>query len=166
MVAHQSTCLFSPCNSCPHGKKPRNGLHLDGFAGLLVAIVVEPVLFVPKYLVYCLRKLVGAIGIHSAVGGFAYLLCNHLHRLKFPDEVAREVHAFIAIGLKVARSGDLVVHPARVGAIPDRQPVSIMIVGKPSVDVPLESSIVVSSQPLIIVAVLTGTQDDKLREEG
>src|ERR1035441_10710711 len=88
MITHESACLCSTCDSGPHWKKSSNRLDLDGLASLLVAIVVEPVLFVPKYLVNRLCQPLSATSIHLAVGSFAQVRCNDLHRLKFPEEVA------------------------------------------------------------------------------
>src|ERR1035441_752508 len=134
MIVNESARLRRTCDSSPHWKKSSDGLDLDGVAGLLVAIVVEPVLFVPKYLVNRLCQPLGTIGVHFGVGRFAQLRCNDLHRLKFPEEVASEINTFIPIGLKVARSRNLIVHSARIGTIPDRESVPVMIIGKPSVD--------------------------------
>src|SRR5208337_430499 len=154
MTMHEPTSLCSACDSGPHGKKSRNGLNLDGLARLLVAIVVEAVLFVPEYFVNRLCQRCSAFGVHLAVGRFAQLCCNNLHRLKFPEEVAREIHALISIGLKIAGTGDLVVHPARIGAIPNRETIAVTIVGKPSVDVPLQSEVIARSQPFVVITGL------------
>src|ERR1039458_8715684 len=127
MIVNESVRLRRTCDSSPHWKKSRNGLDLDGLASLLIAIVVEPFWFVPKYLVNRLCQPPSAIGVHFGVGRVAKFRCNDLHRLEFPEEVAGEIDAFIPIGLKVAGSGNLVVHSARIGAIPHWQSVPVMI---------------------------------------
>ena len=100
MIVNESAHLRRTCDSSPHWKKSSNGLDLDGVAGLLVAIVVEPVLFVPKYLVNRPCQPLGTIGVHFGVGQFAQPHCNDLHRLKFAKEVAGEIDTFILAWLQ------------------------------------------------------------------
>src|ERR1017187_5462359 len=91
----------------PNWKKSSNGLDLDVLASLLIAIVVEPFLFVPEHLVNRLCQPLGTIGVHFGVGRFAKFRCNDLHRLKFPVEVAGEIGPLIPVRPKGAVSRKL-----------------------------------------------------------
>ena len=130
---------FGRRGAYPQGDEAGDGFHLVQLPRLFAAVVVEPVLLIPEGLVDLVLQ---SLGVRRVSSRFVVPMnrCSDLgHSLQLADQIAVQIHSLVFVDVRISQTAPLVIHAAVIGAVPVAKTVTVTVIGKPMLQVFLET---------------------------